>query len=78
MGDDARHWHREPAEATRRFVESAEFTSTDNGMRLAIEFIAYPAGHVQVACFADHGQSRQADNRARSVSSCSTIAGGLN
>lgn len=44
-----RHWHREPAESTQRFAQSAVFTPTDRGLQSAIEVIAYPAGHVQVA-----------------------------
>lgn len=44
-----RHWHREPAESTQRFARSAVFTPTEKGLQSAIEVIAYPGGHVQVA-----------------------------
>jgi hypothetical protein len=43
-----RHWHREPARATNEFVSAAPFVRTKKGLQVAIEVIAYPAGHVQV------------------------------
>lgn len=43
-----RHWHREPAPATKAFADAAPFARTRKGLQAAIEVIAYPAGHVQV------------------------------
>ena len=43
-----RHWHREPAPATKAFAEATPFARTPKGLQAAIEVIAYPAGHVQV------------------------------
>jgi hypothetical protein len=45
---DGRHWHREPAQATKEFADAAPFARTGKGLQAAIEVIAYPAGHVQV------------------------------
>ena len=49
MGADRiRHWHREPAASTHRFVAAAPFSPTPKGLQAAIEVIAYPGGQVQV------------------------------
>lgn len=45
----SRHWHREPADSTRRLAASAPFMATRKGLQTAIEVIAYPGGQVQVA-----------------------------
>jgi hypothetical protein len=44
-----RHWHRDPAPSTERFIENAPLTPTPKGTQLAIELIAYPEGKVQVS-----------------------------
>ena len=46
-----RRWHydREPVDSTRALVQAAAFTPTPKGLQIAIEVIAYPAGHAQVA-----------------------------
>lgn len=44
-----RHWHREPAPSTERFIENAPLAATPKGLQLAIELIAYPEGKVQVS-----------------------------
>ena len=53
------HWHREPADSTRRFAERAVFTPTDGGgLRAAIEVIASPGGHVRVVSSRISGKPR--------------------
>lgn len=43
-----RHWHREPAPATQRFVERAPLEKTTTGLKAVLEITIYPAGHVAV------------------------------
>jgi hypothetical protein len=43
------HWHREPADSTRQLAAAAPFVRTPKGLQTAIEVIAYPDGHAQVA-----------------------------
>ena len=40
---------REPVDSTRSLIANTPFTPTEKGLQAAIEVIAYPAGHVQVA-----------------------------
>jgi len=44
-----RHWHKDPADSTRRLAAAAPFTSTEKGFQAAVEIIAYPGNQVQVA-----------------------------
>ncbi len=44
----SRHWHKEPADSTHRYVAAAPFAPTEKGLQAAIEIIAYPKDHVQV------------------------------
>ena len=50
MSEDkpSRHWHKEPADSTRRYVAAAPFIPTQKGLQAAIEVIAYPKDHVQL------------------------------
>lgn len=51
-----RHWHRDPAPSTERFIENAPLTPTSKGLQLAIELIAYGGDKVQVAVSGITGQ----------------------
>ncbi|MFL5953423.1 MAG: hypothetical protein ACJ76I_04850 [Gaiellaceae bacterium] len=51
-----RHWHRDPAPSTLRFIENAQLTPTTKGLQLAIELIAYAEDKVQVAVSRISGQ----------------------
>lgn len=44
-----RHWHREPAPSTERFIANAPLSPTAKGLQLAVELITYPEGKVQVS-----------------------------
>lgn len=44
-----RHWDRDPAPSTERFVEAARFERTKKGLQIVVEVIAYPQGHVNVS-----------------------------
>lgn len=51
-----RHWHRDPAPPTERFIENAPLTPMSKGLQLAIELIAYAEDKVQVAVSRISGQ----------------------
>lgn len=43
-----KHWHRDPAPSTRKLIEQAHFDSTEKGLRLTVELVAYPDGQVGI------------------------------
>jgi hypothetical protein len=53
-----RHWHREPATATLRFVKEAPLQKTRHGLKAVLEITAYPGGHVAVTASEVSGRPR--------------------
>jgi hypothetical protein len=53
-----RHWHKEPAPATSRFVKEALLRKTRRGLKAVLEIKAYPGGHVTVSVISGRPRSR--------------------